>query len=91
LLVTAPDRLRVLYADRSGGVSKLELALAGDMQAPAAPQALGGEGLAGSVVALADGRHTRLLAHDASGDLFGALLPVGAASGPARWTFGGRW
>lgn len=90
-LATAPDRLRVLFTDRSGGVSKLELAFAGDLPAPSAPQPLGGEGLAGTVVVLADGRHTRLLADAPNGDRFGALLPVGAAPGPLWWTFGGRW
>ncbi len=90
-LAAAPDRLRVLFTDRSGGVSRLELTFAGDVPVPAAPQPLGGEGLAGAVVALADGRYTRVLAHDGRGGLLGALLSVGAAPGPARWTFGGRW
>jgi len=91
VFAAAPDRLRLLFTDRTGGASKLELTFAGDLPAPAAPQALGGEGLAGAVVALSDGRHTRLLAHDGRGSLLGALLSVGAAPGPTRWTFGGRW
>jgi len=90
-LAVAPDRLRLLFTDQSGGASELELAFAGDLPAPAAPRPLGGAGLGGAVTALADGHHTRLLAHDASGALFSALLPVGAPPGRARWTFSGRW